>query len=408
MIAAILGSCNRQSINVMDVHEINSLLLEGKYEAPGLFPKIEQLSTIKVVFELDFGLKDIPTEPGLILIRGGRQLGKSTWLEQKLKDSARSFGPGSTFYLNGDEIIASDGLFESIRKLSNQFAKESKVKRIFIDEITAINNWEKAIKRLADQGITRDVLIVTTGSKTIDLRRGTERLPGRKGKLARTNYRFTPLSFGEFADKTRSYFSDSKLLTAYLLTGGSPVAINGLIENGRIPDYVIELTRDWIFGETTLQGRSIDCMKRVIAILIDRGGLPLSLHTLAEEAGLANNTVAQGYVDILKDLGCLSSAMRMDSNKFRPLARKASKYHFTYLLTATALSKMKPRTLADFDSLPGQEKGKWYEWLVAQELWRKASIAGEDMPEQQYFWKTDEHEVDFIVDDNFYEVKSGH
>ena len=61
------------------------------------------------------------------------------------------------------------------------------MRRLFIDEITALPQWEVAVKRLADRRVLRDVLLVTTGSRATDIRRGSE-LPGRKGKLARTDY----------------------------------------------------------------------------------------------------------------------------------------------------------------------------------------------------------------------------
>jgi predicted AAA+ superfamily ATPase len=48
-------------------------------------------------------------------------------------------------------------------------------------------HWEKSIKRLIDAGELNRVLLVTTGSKATDLRRGFEKLPGRKGKLSRSS-----------------------------------------------------------------------------------------------------------------------------------------------------------------------------------------------------------------------------
>ncbi len=400
----------------MNVHEINQCFIEGTFDQPHnftkLFPKLQDLKNATVILDADFGLTKLPREPGLILIRGSRQLGKSTWMERALFDTLKENGPGSAFFLNGDHLLDQDALFEAIQELVNLFPRRAKVKRIFIDEITAIKHWEKAIKRLADQGITRDTLLITTGSQVIDLRRATERLPGRKGKLDRTNYRFTPVSYSEFCAKTKTHFPDmEKRIWAYVLTGGSPIAINELIMRGHIPEYVIELTRDWIFGETTLQGRQIETLKWILDCLFTLGGLPMSLHTVAEKAGIANNTVAQGYIGLLKDLGCLSSAIPLDANHLRPVPRKSSKYHFTNSLAVTALHSSQIRTVAELMQLPGEEKGKRMEWLVAQELWRRAAIAGEDTPEQQYFWRNDEHEIDFVVFENkkprFIEVKSG-
>lgn len=54
------------------------------------------------------------------------------------------------------------------RRLSSRCA----VRRLFIDEITAVADWERGLKRVIDRGELRSVLVVTTGSRATDLRRG--------------------------------------------------------------------------------------------------------------------------------------------------------------------------------------------------------------------------------------------
>jgi hypothetical protein len=45
---------------------------------------------------------------------------------------------------------------------------------------------------------------------------------------------------------------------------------------------------------------------------------------------------------------------------------------------------------------------------VAQELWRRAAIAGEEFAELQRHWLSKEHEIDFVDSDGtMIEVKSG-
>ena len=393
----------------MNVKERNGAFLQGKTQVTGLFPQLDALKNSLVQFEADFGLKDLPEEPGLILVRGARQLGKSTWLEAELKKTLDRFGPGSAFYLNGDEIFSEEVLIQEMKALLDLFPKQgSKIKRVFIDEITAVTKWEMAVKRLYDSGETRDVLIVTTGSKAIDLRKGTERLPGRKGKLNRTNYLFTPLSFLEFEKHCRTYFLEDTLI-AYLITGGSPLAANELIRNqGKIPEYVISLTKDWVLGECSAQGRSHHLLSWVARAVLQYGGTPIALAKLAREVGAANNTVLQGYIDLLADLMCLSVSVPVDGNQGRPIPRKAFKYHWTYLLAALSFDPNQMRSVIDFKKMPETEQGKWYEWLVAQELWRRAAIAGQENPELQFFWQSQEHELDFFVRNQFFvEVKRG-
>lgn len=130
-------------------------------------------------FEMHFGLEDLPREGGTLLIRGPRQYGKSTWLEMELRKSVRQFGPGSAIYLNGDALSDRESLTETLRSLIPMFRSGAPVKRIFIDEITAVKDWQRSLKTLLDAGELRDVLIVSTGSRAADLRHGAERLPWR-------------------------------------------------------------------------------------------------------------------------------------------------------------------------------------------------------------------------------------
>ena len=48
------------------------------------------------------------------------------------------------------------------------------------------------------------------------------------------------------------------------------------------------------------------------------------------------------------------------------------------------------------------------EWLVAQEIWRRAARRGDPVPEELLFWQSKDHEIDYVVrPDLFLEVKRG-
>ena len=390
----------------MDVKTKNELFLRGNLEARGLFPALDALSDMTVKFSPHFGLDNLPTEPGLIMVRGARQLGKSTWLEMCLQRSLKEFGPGSAFYLNGDDILSNELLKAQMELLVSAFAQGQKICRIFIDEITAIDNWELAIKRLWDEGTTRKCLIITTGSKAVDLRRGTERLPGRKGRLDRSNYIFTPISYSQFISKCSPIIKKDHLWI-YILTGGSPIAINEYLKHKLIPNYVIELTRDWIFGECAGQKRSKSLLKHVIDTMFIKAGTPIALSKLARDSGVANNTVLSGYLDLLKDLMCVSMGQQIDGNTFRPIPRKAHKFHFINLLAAGAFYPSKLRTAMDFQLIDPTEQAKWIEWCVASELWRRMAIDNLDDLDILPFWKSRHNKIDFLTKDRLIEVKSG-
>ncbi|MBI4405604.1 MAG: ATP-binding protein [Deltaproteobacteria bacterium] len=392
----------------MDVRHINEHLLNGKANQPGVLPHLEELSQSKYVFATDFGLEQLPEIPGVLLIRGPRQYGKSTWLEQQIFNTIKKYGPGTAFYLNSDELRDADELIAEIRTVISLFKSAATIKRIFIDEITSIPNWERALKRLVDSGELRRVLVVTTGSKAADLRHGTERLPGRKGRLGRTSYLFTPISYKEFKRVCGERLKE-RTLSSYLLSGGSPIACSELGSNDRLPEFVTQMINDWVLGEFAVTGRSRSSLLGVLEVLHRYGATPVGQAKLAREAGLANNTVAQGYIDLLGDLMCVIPAYSWDSSKRTLLRRRPCKYHFVNLLCATTWHPKKPKTADDFESLTSAEQGLYYEWLVAQEIWRRACIRGVEIPDSLAFWESKEHEVDFVQSpSDFIEVKRGH
>lgn len=239
------------------------------------------------------------------------------------------------------------------------------------------------------------MLVVTTGSKAADLRHGSERLPGRKGRLDRTAYLFTPVSYAEFK-RVCGATVGSDTLAAYLLSGGSPLACAELATRRRLPEYVIEITRDWIYGEVAASGRSRPAMLGVMECLHRFGGTPVGQAKLAREAGLANNTVAAGYADLLMDLLCVASAYPWDESKGRMKRRRPCKFHFINTLVAVAWHPARIRSIDDFKALSAEERAKFAEWLVAQELWRRAAVQGDESPEQMAFWQGGGHEVDFM------------
>lgn len=323
-----------------------------------------------------------------------------------MRDSIHTFGAGSAFYINGDELVSDEELYHLITRLCSSFSKEAKIRRLFIDEISAVENWERAIKRAYDDGATRNVLIVTTGSRASDLIRGVERLPGRKGKLKRTEYLFLPISYNQFRLNTHRQIQGDDAWIAYLLSGGAPLAANDIYQFERIPEYFIELVRDWVLGEIIRTGRSRYALQQVFAQIYRRGGAPCGYAKLAREAGLANNTIASEYIEQLSDLLCLVPQWQRDLEKDIFLFRKPAKFCFTNLASAIAFHPGAIKYVHEYKALPASERSSLVEWLVAQELVRRAAYNGLRDPCKLGFWASKEHEIDFVTPDGeLYEVK---
>lgn len=175
----------------------------------------------------------------------------------------------------------------------------------------------------------------------------------------------------------------------------------------RLPEWIAEMIRDWVLGECAAVGRDRSSLLAVMEQIARLGGTPVGQAKLAREAGLANNTVAAGYLEMLADLMCVGVCLPIDTSRRVRLRRKPAKYPFINLLAASAWSPRRPRTVSEWRALPAQVRGVATEWAVAQEIWRRAAIAGDPTPEDLSFWRSREHEIDFVTPSGFVEVKLG-
>lgn len=384
--------------------KINDKILRGLEISIDELPSLAALKRQKFQFEIDFGLQSLPEGPGLVMIRGPRQYGKSTWLEGAFFESYAALGQASCYYLNGDDMENAEQLFNSCEALIAQMVTGG-VRRLFIDEITSVEDWSIAVKRLWDKGISRDVLIVTTGSHAEDLLSGTERLPGRKGKLPRTQFVFTPISFRSFSAQIQNPGPNDWV--AYLLSGGSPVAASSILESERIEPYVFEIVRDWILGSIARSGRTRSHALSLLHHLESRGATPVSMSKAAREAGLANNTVASSYIEIFQNCLFVHRSLPLDLQKNKAIPRKESKYPFVNLLGLLAFTKERLSSPKDFSNLARPKQGIYLEWLVAQELWRRHVIKGGEIDSAIPYIAHGSHEIDFFDGECAYEVKLG-
>lgn len=106
----------------MNVRDINQLLLQGVFDREDMWPRLVEYENKMNPFFFEFGIRELPLEPGILSIRGPRQYGKSTWLDLMIRDTVKSFGKGSALYLNGDELLTEESLFtalcEKVKKIS--------------------------------------------------------------------------------------------------------------------------------------------------------------------------------------------------------------------------------------------------------------------------------------------------
>ena len=123
--------------------------------------------------------------PAVEIIRGPRQIGKTTEIKMIIRELiAKGMNPKSIGYLTADILSKHKELFEVLKSFS-QHLNLNRIKNgvFFIDEVSSIKDWQKAVKGFIDMGLGENIQLVLTGSSSIELKRGYERMPGRRGML---------------------------------------------------------------------------------------------------------------------------------------------------------------------------------------------------------------------------------
>ena len=94
--------------------------------------------------------------------------------------------------------------------------------------------------------------------------------------------------------------------------------------------------RGWVLGEVVSSGRHRLSLTQLLRVIVNNRGNALGFAKLARDGGLANNTVAGGYIEQLSDLLSVMPSGLIDTNKRTALMRKPCKFHFINLAVASA------------------------------------------------------------------------
>jgi uncharacterized protein len=278
-------------------------------------PHLQALEEQPLVFPTD-PLADVDLErKGTYIIRGPRQVGKSTDLKRLIGDRMATFGsPRDVIYLALDLIEDQDHreLYTSVTR-AKDLAGSSEGGLLLLDEVTGVRRWQTAIKSLWDDGVIREDAVLCTGSSAIDLRRGaSERLPGRRGRgddilvlpqslstVARALDDTVPespqlaladLVTDEGRDLLRSmqpYLpSLGRALERYVVFGGLPAAIAELLAGEAEPSRDVKrVVHDSLVKEIAKRGASIPASHALLERVVRSLSSKTNWTRIAEEMG---------------------------------------------------------------------------------------------------------------------------
>ena len=261
--------------------------------------------------------------PGIYLITGGRQVGKTTFLKQFILSllEKRRVNPENILFLTGELIET----YHVLRRIIEEFhnVKDS-FQYLFIDEVNYIPDWDKTIKYLADCGIFEHMVIILTGSDSRIIQTAMKRFAGRRGMSAKVDFNFPPLSFKEFVclkdkklrefcgkiislpltqeiedyerkhEKLKAYFLE------YLLHGGYLPAITDYELNKTISQGVVNTYIQWIIGDILKCNKSENYLFEILRGIKETYNTQISWNSLGKRLSIEHHKTVADYCYLLE------------------------------------------------------------------------------------------------------------
>ncbi|NQY74674.1 MAG: ATP-binding protein [Candidatus Margulisbacteria bacterium] len=312
-----------------------------------------QLKKLRVLpFKYKSSLMDTPYlyQPGIYVITGGRQVGKTTFLKQFILNllEKKKLNPEKILFLTG-ELINSQA---KLQRIAERAIQDSHLKFLLIDEISYIPDWDKAIKFLADAGLLDNTTVILTGSDNHIIKTAMQRFPGRRGKSDQTNFIFQPLSFTEYiilrAPKLTTaiqkiqkdpWHTPSKeyerhiqkidsIFKDYLIVGGYLPAIGEYWQKGTIPKYVFNTYTEWIIGDMLKHNKSESNLYEIIKGILESYGSQVSWNSLSKYMSIDHHKTVSDYCELMEQLHIINIISALDFNKLRAAPKKSKKIHF--------------------------------------------------------------------------------
>ncbi len=292
-------------------------------------PHLKTLKNLPLIYRSP--LLDEPTFhiPGIYVLTGCHQVGKSTFLKQLILDllMRKETHPKAILFISSETIVT----HQILRKLIKQFYNPLLRKQyLFIDEVNDIPGWEITLKYLADLKFLKKMVIILTGSDRELMPVTMENLADYRGKANKLDFCLEPLSFKEFVclkskeliplcDKIAdlpltvslpSYKEKhnvlSGLLHEYLLHGGFLAAINDYEINKTISKELLVYFMYWLIKEMSKKNKTEHYLAEIFKNIKLTYNQPVSMDTLKEHSFIRRNKTISVYCKLLESIHVLN------------------------------------------------------------------------------------------------------
>jgi predicted AAA+ superfamily ATPase len=308
-------------------------------------PHLERLNAQPLVYTSPL-LGSLPSEPGIYSVTGGRQVGKSTLLKQRMAALLRAATPPRQIAYFTAELI--DDHHSLVRHLSEfiETGPEGVPIYIMLDEVTYCSGWDRAVKYLADAGLLRNVVLVLTGSDAVILRDARVRFPGRRGDASTVDFHLYPLSFSDTVHLKNPSLAAEMIAPvdelasaplrsldeefgAYLLHGGYLTAINDVQKHGVIKPATYATYSDWIRGDMAKHGKQEQYLREILHGILKRYAGQITWNSLAKELSIDHPATIADYLLLLERMDAILINQALREDRLDAAPKKARKVFFT-------------------------------------------------------------------------------
>jgi predicted AAA+ superfamily ATPase len=290
-------------------------------------------------------------QPGVFLLTGGRQVGKTTLLKQWIARmlSEGSITPDRIVFMAG-ELIRDDA--ELRRDITTELTHEEGLQIIIIDEVNYVKDWDKAVKFLVDSGALDQTALLLTGSDSAILREAMKRFAGRRGNASQVDFVFHPLSFAETVllkepalknviDACRQSRSNvdtpeyrqnlsrlEPLFEEYLQHGGYLTAISDWMRLGKIETATFRTYADWLRGDMLKHNKQEKYLFEILRGILRTYASQVSWISLSKDLSIEHHKTVSDYATILEDMHAVRIVEALAEHKLDAAPKKAKKLYF--------------------------------------------------------------------------------
>lgn len=307
------------------------------------------------------------------VITGIRRSGKSTLLLQLMK-KYKEFS-----YMNFDDERLLNFNVSDFQTLLSVFAKYTKSKTVFFDEIQNVEGWERFIRRIFDEGYK--IFITGSNAKLLSSELATH-LTGRYIKIELFPFSFVELlsyhkiDYSKLSSSTRAKIM--ALFDYYLLNGGFPEMIKYNDD-----EFLMRVYEDILYKDLIVRYKikNIKQFKNLAQYLFSNFTNGISYNSLKTALNIKSATTVQEYISFLEESYLIFELYKYDFSLKKQFVSNKKVY--------TIDNGIRNKVALMFS----RDKGKFLENMVFIELKRRKKDV--------YFYKTKKNlEIDFLYHEN--------